>query len=93
MWACVASGGSLRLAAVATEKLVLKNVLKNVFQISVLSGVVYLVTLLYYVPKRKIVLFTSLDFEKHTVTPYNIYIYIYIYTVYGIRDAGTVSDS
>ncbi len=49
------------------------TVLKNVFQISVLSGVVYLVTLLYYVPKRKIVLFTSLDFVKHTVTPYNIH--------------------
>ncbi len=34
----------------------------------------YLVTLLFlhYVPKHKIVLFTSLHFLKHTVTPYNI---------------------
>ncbi len=74
---------------VSNEVAYFVTVLKNVFQISVLSGVVYLVTLLYYVPKRKIVLFTSLDFEKHTVTPYNIY--IYIYTV--LWDAGTLSDS
>ncbi len=49
----------------------------------VVSGVVYLVTLLYCVPK--ITLFTLPRIMRHTVTPYNVYNVLW--------DAGAVSDS